>query len=231
MLPHFHYVEALTSPHCRFNEKTRRAERHLTFNANALAEAICHSVRRPLANLASIKKFAEGGFNRVLEATFDDGYSVLARIPFPMTTPSHYAVASEVATLDLLQFHGIPVPKVLGYSAVSSNPVGIEYILLEKIQGTPLSEQWFSMGTKTQVKVMKQIVDLEKRFLGIKLPASGSLYYRRDLTESEDFVPVSGTSGIADEIVVGPSAQYEWWYKERAALRVDRGPCMLLCLL
>lgn len=145
-----------------------------------------------------------------------------------MTAPSHYAVASEAATMDVLQCHGIPVPKVLGYSAVSSNPVGIEYLLLEKIEGKPLSEQWFSMDTKTQVKIMRQIVDIEKRFLDIQLPASGSLYYRKDLTESEDFVSVSGTPGMVDEIVVGPSAQYEWWYKERAALRgVDRGPCML----
>lgn len=58
-------------------------------------------------------------FNRVLEAIFDVDYSVLARIPFPMMAPSHCPVASEAATLGLLQFHGIPVSKVLGYSVVS----------------------------------------------------------------------------------------------------------------
>lgn len=209
----------------RFNEGLRRAERRLNYNVDALAATICRSVSRPVTDLASITKFAEGGFNRVLQAIFTDGHTVLARLPFRTTAPAHYAVASEAATLGFLRSHGIPVPKVLGYSSVSTNPVGTEYLLLEKVEGIPLSERWFTMDTKARVKIMRQIVEVEKQFLNLQLPACGSLYYRKDLKGSEYAIAVPGVPQAADQIVVGPTAQYEWWYRERAALDVDRGPC------
>ncbi|KAJ5123986.1 uncharacterized protein N7515_007811 [Penicillium bovifimosum] len=207
-----------TSGRFLFNEELRRAERRIQFDVDALARAACHSVGRHVNDVASITKLAEGGFNRVLQVTFDDGYAVLARLPYKTTVPKHHAVASEAATLALLRAHGVPVPKVLAYSPDQTNAVGTEYILLERLEGTPLSDQWFSMDTKTRVKVMRQIVDLERRFMSIHFPASGSLYHRRDLDGSQHFIPVS------DDIVVGPTAQHEWWYRERASLKVDRGP-------
>lgn len=174
--------------------------------------------------MASITKLAEGGFNRVLQVTFDDGYAVLARLPYK-TVPKYHTVASEAATLALLHAHGLPVPKVLAYSPNQTNAVGTQYILLERLQRTPLSDQWFSMDTKSRVKVMRQIVDLERRFMSIEFPASGSLYHHRDLDGSQHYIPVS------DDIVVGPTAQHEWWYRERASLKVDRGPCKSSCKL
>ncbi|KAI2789023.1 hypothetical protein POX_e07049 [Penicillium oxalicum] len=65
---------------------------------------------------------------------------------------------------------------------------------------------------------MRQIADVERRFMSIPFPASGSLYHRRDLDSSHHVIPV------LDDIVVGSTAQYEWWYQERASLEVDRGP-------
>jgi hypothetical protein len=181
-----------------------------------------------VADLVSITKIAEGGFNRVLQVTFNDGYAVIARLPYHSTVPKYRAVASEAATLDLLRSHGIPVPRVLGYSPDHANPVGTEYLLLEKLEGKPLSDQWFTMDNKTRAKIMSQIVDMETRFMGIPLPGSGSLYYRRDLGTSEWAIPVSGQPG-SEQIVVGPTARFEWWYGERALLDIDRGPCTSFC--
>ena len=190
---------------------------------DALARAACNSVGRRLNGVASITKLSEGGFNRILQITFNDGYAVLARLPYKTTIPKHYAVASEAATLALLRAHGVPVPRVLAYSPDQKNAVGTENMLLESLEGTPLSDQWFSMDTKTRVKIMRQIVDVERRFMSIHFPASGSLYHRRDLDSSQHCIPV------LDDIVVGPTAQYEWWYQERASLEVDRGPCKSSC--
>ncbi|OAL73138.1 hypothetical protein A7D00_2911 [Trichophyton violaceum] len=180
-----------------FNEQLRLAECHVQFN--------------------------QGGFNRVLQATFKDGYTVLARIPYHSMVPKRFAVASEAATLGLLHSRGLPVPRVLGYSASNSNSVGVEYLLLEKIDGSPLGDRWFTIGNKTRAEIMKQIVAVETRFMSITFPASGSLYYRKDLTSSEPNVLLPEQT-TADDIAVGPIAQYEWWYKERASLNVDRGP-------
>ncbi|CDM27028.1 Protein kinase-like domain [Penicillium roqueforti FM164] len=207
-----------TSGRFLFNEKLRRAERCIQFDVDALVRAACHSVGRRLDGVASITKLAEGGFNRVLQLTFNDGYAVLARLPYKTTIPKHYVVASEAATLTHLRAHGVPAPKVLAYSPDQTNPVRTEYILLERLEGIPLSDQWFSMDTKTRVKIMRQIVNMERRFMSIHFPASGSLYYRRDLDSSQHFIPIS------DDIVVGPTVQHEWWYQERASLEVDRGP-------
>ncbi|KAJ5928331.1 kinase-like protein [Penicillium verhagenii] len=206
-----------TSGRFLFNGDLRRTERRIQFDVDALARVACQAVGRPLDGV-SITKLAEGGFNRVLQITFNDGYTVLARLPYKSTVPRHYAVASEAATLAVLRAHGVPVPKVLAYSP-DQNAIGTEYLLLERLEGTPLSDQWFSMDTKTRVKIMRQIVDMERRFMSIHFPASGSLYHSRDIDSSRQFsIPLS------DDIVIGPTAQHEWWYQERASLDIDRGP-------
>lgn len=104
---------------------------------DALARAACHSVGRRLNGVASITKLSEGGFNRVLQITFNDGYAVIARLPYKTTVPKHHAVASEAATLALLRAHGLPVPRVLGYSPDQTNAVGTEYMLLGKLKEHP----------------------------------------------------------------------------------------------
>jgi len=56
--------------------------------------------------------------------------------------PWRLAVASEVATMDFVRAHGIPTPRILGY-AIDENPVGLEYILMEKLPGRPIGDAWF----------------------------------------------------------------------------------------
>ncbi|KAL2822161.1 hypothetical protein BDW59DRAFT_181071 [Aspergillus cavernicola] len=180
-----------------------RAERHVPFNIDALSSVVCSAINRPTTDLASTTKLAEGGFNRVLQINFNDGYAVIARTPFQTTVPRRYAAASKAATL------------VLTYSPDPANPVGTEYIVLEKLQGTPLSNQWFTMNNKSTVKIIKQLVQLEKRFMGIE-----------NLNKSQDFVPLLEKYENLDDIVIGPTAQHECWYKERSLLDIDRGPSL-----
>ncbi|RMZ83193.1 hypothetical protein DV738_g1427, partial [Chaetothyriales sp. CBS 135597] len=210
-----------------FNEKKRLTERHVEFNVDGLAETVCNSTRRSLSELTSITKLAEGGFNRMIEVSFSDGYTVLARIPYQKTTPKNLVIASEAATLFLLRSHGLPVPKVLGYSTTCHNPVGTEYVILEKVDGKPLGDQWFSMTNKARLKIMSQIVDLETKYMAIPFAANGSLYHRKDLDSDALAVPIDQSSASDDggnDLVLGPTVKYEWWYQERASLDVNRGP-------
>ncbi|KAF3480801.1 altered inheritance of mitochondria protein 9 [Arthroderma uncinatum] len=178
-----------TSGRFLFNEERRLAELRVQFNPDALAAAICRTVSRLVSDLTSITKLAEGGFNRVLQATVNDGYAVLARIPYHSMAPKHYAVA--VKPPPLLHSHGLPVPKVLGYSPDRTNDIGVEYLLMEEMDGQPLGDRWFTIGNKTRAKIMKHIVQAEARFMSISLPASGSLYYKKDLGASESNIPLS----------------------------------------
>ncbi|EME39385.1 hypothetical protein DOTSEDRAFT_91755 [Dothistroma septosporum NZE10] len=206
------HLHEYTSGRFLFNEQQRLQERRQAFNVHELANVICGAISRPVEDLSSLEKFAEGGFNRILQATFNDGREILARLPF-----------IPRLLYDILWQQGLPVPKVLEYSADSHNSVGIEYLLLEKLPGRPLGDRWFSLENKVVVKVVKQIVDLEQQYVSLRLPASGSLYHAKDLGEHETSVPLPGSTEDTD-IVVGPIASYAWEYRERARLGVDRGP-------
>ncbi|KAI1937474.1 hypothetical protein LOZ57_006594 [Ophidiomyces ophidiicola] len=186
----------------RYNESLRRDERTLAFNVQELKRLAAASIHRHESDIKDFQKLAEGGFNRVFEITMkDDNTRILARLPYPSTVPKRLAVASEVATLDLLRCHDIPVPKVLGYSANTDNSVGAEYILLEKVNGTPLG-----------------------------LPASGSIYYCHDLPPElkNNVVNLSHSFDFPNgcsEICIGPDASLAWWYAERSLLGdINRGP-------
>lgn len=67
-----------------------------------------------------------------------DGFEMIARIPYLTTEPRNLLVASEVATMDYLRSHGVPIPKIYGYSSTSHNPAGTEYVFMEVNPGTNL---------------------------------------------------------------------------------------------
>lgn len=175
-----------------------------------------------MSDLRTFIKLSEGGFNRVFEATFSDGKRVIARLPYPSTVPKHYTVASEAATLDYLRLHGIPTPEVYSWCSTKANPVGTEYIIMEKLDGIPLGDTWFTLAPKEQHKVVKQIIEWETRLMSLQFPASGSLYYTKDLS-SESRVQLAEPTGTA--FCIGPTAHYSWWHDKRDLLKIDRGPC------
>ncbi|PKY06504.1 kinase-like protein [Aspergillus campestris IBT 28561] len=206
-----------TSGRWIYNEQPRLLERTLPFNIPALKNVIAAASNRPSTSITSLSKLSEGGFNRIIQATFKDGRSVLARLPYPSTQPEHYTVSSEVATLAYLRQHGFPTPEVYAWCANKENPVGAEYIIMEKMEGIPLGEVWYSMTPKEMHKVMRQVVELETRLMALDFPACGSIYFRSELPAEEMF-PLSG------EFCIGPMAHYSWWRGERGDLDIDRGP-------
>ncbi|KAL4921972.1 hypothetical protein BDW62DRAFT_218539 [Aspergillus aurantiobrunneus] len=212
----FEYTSASTFT---YNEKKRLSERYGGFNIEALRSAAAQSVQRRSTDIKSLPKLAEGGFNRVLQITMVDDTKILARLPYPSTEPKALAVASEVATLALLHARGLPVPRVHAYSTNAKNSVGSEYIIMEKLAGQPLGGRWFDLSDKQRIKVLLQLVQLEAKFCSIKLLASGSIYFSRDLSSDLPRIAISD-SGFC----IGPSASLRWWFAERATLAINRGP-------
>jgi hypothetical protein len=210
----------IDSPFRSYNETRRLDERRLTFNVDELKRAAAKSVHRSILDVKSCRKLAEGGFNRVFDISFKDGSSILARLPYPSTVPRRLAVASEVATLAFVRAHGIPAPRVLGYS-VDANAVGAEYILMEKLPGRPLGDAWFELSEHERLKVLHEIVKLETKLFAINLPASGSIYYTRYLCPD---APKIDIPEFEDDLCLGPYAALRWWFGERGDMDVDRGP-------
>jgi len=203
-------------------------ERRLVFNVSELKKAAAKALNRPASDVYAIEKIAEGGFNRILEVTMNDGSSVLARLPYPSTAPRRLAVASEVATLDFLRTNGISVPRVLDYS-IGENAVGVEYMLMERLPGKPLSDIWFSLAEEERCHILHKIVLMETKLFANRLPACGSIYYPRDLPNGTPRIDIPESDG---SLCMGPYASQKWRYGERGNLDIDRGPrksCSLKC--
>ncbi|KAH6876042.1 hypothetical protein BKA58DRAFT_467743 [Alternaria rosae] len=195
------------------------AERRLNFNVSELKNAAAKALNRSVSDVNAIQNIAEDGFNRILNVTMNNGSSVLARLPYSSTLPRCLAVASEVATLDFLRTNGIPAPFVLAYSS-GENAFGVEYMLMERIPGKPLSGIWLSLAEEERCRILHRIVLMETKLFANTLPACGSIYYSQEMPPGMPRIGISGSS----DLCVGPYASMRWWYEERAELDVDRGP-------
>jgi hypothetical protein len=141
----------------------------------------------------------EGGFSRALLLHKEDKSEIIAKIPFPIAGPPKYTTGSEVAVLQYrmlstfiymlcvltkvpITVHAhtrVPVPKILAWSCDASNPVGAEYIMMEKAPGVQLFERWDKISERDKFGLVRQLTKLEGEMAEIRLPASGSLYRRR----------------------------------------------------
>jgi hypothetical protein len=204
------------------NDVLRHAERSRDFNVDGLRRLAAESVDRSPDDIVDLKKLAEGGFNRTFLITMRGGFQMVARIPYPITVPKYFAVASEVATMALLRSSGLPIPEVYGYSPVPDNAAETEYIFMEFVEGTSLSDIWFDLGEGDIISISRQLAELESKMMSITFPAGGSLYYTKDLEK------VATRPGIPledERFCLGPDTRLPLWYGRRSQLDVDRGPC------
>ena len=86
------------------NDVLRHAERRRVFNVDGLRRLAAESVDRSTDDIVDLKKLAEGGFNRTFLITMRNGFQMVARIPYTVTAPKYFAVASEVATMAFTPF-------------------------------------------------------------------------------------------------------------------------------
>ncbi|KAG6895269.1 hypothetical protein C0992_002297 [Termitomyces sp. T32_za158] len=206
------------------NEDVRLAERMREFEVNELRRLAAQSVGRTFQDVDTMVKFDEGGFNRIFLITMHDGFRMIARIPYPVTVPKFYAVASEVATMRFLRAKGLPVPEVYDYSPTPDNAAKTEYIFMEFVTGTKLTNIWMELEGAQIASVLRQMVELEARIMSIPFPAGGSLYYADDLQKAAG--RITGVLMPLDDerFCVGPDVRLPMWFGRRSQLDVDRGP-------
>ncbi|KAI4923374.1 hypothetical protein J4E85_008411 [Alternaria conjuncta] len=154
-----------------------------------------------------------------------DGFQFIGRIPYPVTEPKHLVVASEVATMDFLRLHGIPVPKIYSYSATAENAAGTEFIFMEFIRGTNLGDVWYNLPERARITVVAKLVELESKLFALEFPASGSLYHTKDLPDgfSKVDVPIAKFDRDGD-FCIGPDTTLRMWYGKRGDIQIHRGP-------
>jgi hypothetical protein len=220
-------LELIGRNHCRYNEHLRLSERRRHFDIHELCQAVAKSVGRSTDDIATFAKIAEGGSYCVFEATFQDRMSLIARLPYPSTIPREYGIVSEVATMEYLRLHGVPIPKVFDWSSSTDNLVRSEYIIMEKVQGRELEHTWYIITAKERMAVVEKIVDIERILFAIRFPASGSIYCKDSVgtTTTTTDLPLAVNCGKTDRFCIGPSTEFLWWYQKRDELAVNQGPC------
>ncbi|VUC29426.1 unnamed protein product [Clonostachys rosea] len=118
----------------------------------------------PLQYDRATRSSVMGGMNYHVPITFDDGIIWIARIRrFNASSPPanlrDHIIKSEVATLMFLQNTKVLVPKVYDFALEGpSNPVGVGFILMEKIPGKSL--RWSIISAEQKKNVMKGIADV-----------------------------------------------------------------------
>ncbi|PGH15601.1 hypothetical protein AJ80_05465 [Polytolypa hystricis UAMH7299] len=148
------------------NEKHEKSKRYAKFDLDALCTLVSSlpSISSPISKIDKM----EGGFNKALLMTVENGKEVVAKIPYPNVVPSEYSTASEVAILEYVRSNtSILVSKVLAWSSDSSNPVGSGYILTEKVNGRQLVDVWGEMDQLQQFKLIQNLIWLESQLASI----------------------------------------------------------------
>jgi hypothetical protein len=205
-----------------YNNALRYKERRGVFDVDGLCRLAAESVNQSPSNVISLSKLAEYNFDRTFLITLRDDFQMVARIPYPFTVPKFYTVASEVATMEFLRSSGFPVPKIYGYSSDSDNVAGTEYIFMEFVRGSRLSDVWSSLGEQEFISVVRHLTQLESSMMSLSFPAGGSLYFTKDL---EKVATGLGVPPEDDRFCIGPDTSLPLWYGRRSKLDVNRGPC------
>ncbi|KAH0551208.1 hypothetical protein GP486_007471 [Trichoglossum hirsutum] len=120
---------------------------------------------------------------------------------------------------------GLPVPRVLGWSCHSSNPVGSEYIIMEKAKGTALGDSWYQLPNPVKHAIIEQVVEVESKFALLQFSEHGCIYYTNDLSTEyrhEESDPLPGDS--SRKFCIGPLVESTLWDNGRSEMGLSRGP-------
>lgn len=160
----------------------------------------------------------------------DTGEQTIARIPHPNAGPAHYTTASEVATMHYLRTKlQLPVPRVIAYSCDAANPVGSEYILMERIAGVNLSTEWPTLNEQKKGKILDSLAKLQSTLLIVQFSSYGNLYFTKDIPTALCAPRMYKNASPDDSTYcIGPTTEMMFWGPDRSG---NRGPCMILCNL
>ena len=202
------------------NETEEQQRRYLAFDIDGLKAAAIAAVDGAKSVL-HMTKLPEGSYSKVFSMTLDNRQEVIARLPTPHAGPAHLVTASEVATMEFARKRlGLPVPRVLSWSsAQTSNVVGAEFIIMEKAPGIEVSKVWPQLSEKHRLRLIDEIIKIEKAALEHPLPRYGSIFFRGDVG------PKTVSAAVDETFVIGPSLDRSFWSDERETMDIDRGPC------
>lgn len=130
----------------------------------------------------------------------------------------------------------IPVPEILAWSSDASNPVGAEYIIMEKASGVQLFQTWGTTNDSERFELVQRVTEIEGELASIRFPVRGSLYLCKPLDKDERQIELRTDVGSSTRFCIAQSCERQWHARTEAgtasfAPEFDRGPCELVTLL
>ena len=124
-----------------------------------------------------VEFFAEGAFNKLYSVRSPHiSQQYLMRVTLPVEP--FFKTESECATLAYIRMHtSIPVTNVIAYDSTSENPLGFGWILLQKIEGIPLSEAWERMDFESKSRLSREMAHTLQQLSGLRFREIGNLYF------------------------------------------------------
>ncbi|KAI5992535.1 hypothetical protein EDD15DRAFT_2388290 [Pisolithus albus] len=152
-----------------------------------------------------LQKLAEGGYHQVYEALRKDG-TVLGVVRVAAPAFPKDKLESEVATLKYLASKTqIPVPQVYAWNSDASNPVGAEYIIMQKMPGISANRKWHALSTSAKEHTVSQVTQYLKAMFALRFDRAGSLYL---------------SSPSKDDVYVGPIVSLPFFRTVDGIIRV-----------
>lgn len=218
--PSFWSLWTYNSNRFLFGEIDTYSRRYRETNFGGMHEVfrkILKKAGKPSGGHIYIDKIGETKASRSIRVQMDGVLSIILRSSFDtiggpderVTSRSRLRVASEVAIIDLVRSYGVPAPKIVDYSCTADNPLGHAYIAFEQPTGSGISRFWMDLDDSERLKLVDELVDIEKLLWSIELPAFGSLYYSHDLPEHFHAHRVPD-HGEARGLCIGPDFRTKW---------------------
>jgi hypothetical protein len=124
------------------------------------------------------------------------------------------------------KYTSIPVPTVIHYSS-SSEALGREFILMEKMTGENLSTVWTQLNMEQKRLVLDQIAGVTKQLMDLSFTKFGSLYRRDYSTGQSDTCQDEFFVGVSSRFNSGPFDSFTEFIRstiEDALQRVEQNP-------
>ena len=166
-----------------------------------------------------IEYLTQGGFNKVYTA-FTVGIApktaFIIRVALP--TDPYYRVESDVATTELVRCStGVPVPIIYAYQSSQDNKLGLEWMIMEKINGKELHNAWLDWDYEAKLRLTKTMALWTSQLLRITSDKVGSVYMRWAEEHVDFYIGrsvhcfVSGERHLWYDVPRGPYGNLEEW--------------------
>ncbi|OJD30497.1 kinase-like protein [Diplodia corticola] len=174
----------------------------------------------------TVEFLAEGSFNKAYTVTSTDNvtgalHECIFRCYLPIAP--WYKLQSEVATMEFIRrTTTIPVPRVFAFDSSMENPFGLEWMLMEKINGRSYDGLENQIPFDTKVKLYRQAAEWIDQLSRLKFDSIGALYHdwSRSLAAKSSYKvgPLCTTDFIVDlrldyAINRGPFTTFEQYYQ------------------